>query len=234
LIAPELAEAASVYPHPPLSNSSVENAAVPKLSVMALVPPESEAPRHALVPMDMATAAPARGLPLLSFARTFTGGRLRPAVAGIERPETVCAELGGVEKDREATVLNVATTDRGLVIVSTQEPAPVQVSPLQPAKPEPAEGKAERVTVVPELKFAEHAMAEQSIPAGLLSILPLPLPAALTSKVFVVLAGGPKEAVMDRAAVIETAQDPVPVQAPLQPRKADPAVGAAVRMTEVP
>src|SRR5262252_506471 len=45
---------------------------------------------------------------------------------------------------------------------------------------------------------------------------------------------GLKVAVTDCAAVIETVQVPVPVQAPLQPAKVEPLAAAAVRVTEVP
>ncbi len=41
-------------------------------------------------------------------------------------------------------------------------------------------------------------------------------------------------AVTDRAAVIDTVQVPVPVQAPLQPAKLEPLAAEAVRVTEVP
>ena len=44
---------------------------------------------------------------------------------------------------------------------------------------------------------------------------------------------GLKVAVTLWAAVIETAQLPVPVQAPAQPEKVDPGSGEAVSMTEV-
>ena len=41
-------------------------------------------------------------------------------------------------------------------------------------------------------------------------------------------------AVTDWAALMVTEQAPVPVQAPLQPAKDEPAVAAAVRVTTVP
>ncbi len=46
--------------------------------------------------------------------------------------------------------------------------------------------------------------------------------------------GSVKVAVTVGAALIVTVQVPVPVQAPLQPVKVEPAAGAAVRVTTVP
>jgi hypothetical protein len=48
------------------------------------------------------------------------------------------------------------------------------------------------------------------------------------------VAAGPNVAVTFRAALIVTVQVPVPLQAPDQPVKVEPAVGAAVRVTDVP
>ena len=45
---------------------------------------------------------------------------------------------------------------------------------------------------------------------------------------------GVKLAVTDCAALIVTVQMPVPVHAPLQPPKVEPAAGVAVRVTGVP
>jgi len=71
------------------------------------------------------------------------------------------------------------------------------------------------------------------MPVGVLVIVPPPVPA------FVIVRSNVsgsmvKVAVTDCAAVSEMVQTPVPVQAPLQPVKEEPATGAAVRVTLVP
>ena len=75
-------------------------------------------------------------------------------------------------------------------------------------------------------------MAPQLIPAGALVTVPLPVPAllAVNAKVWVV-----KVAVIERAAVMVTEQEAaVPVHAPLQPLKVEPAAGVAVNVTAMP
>ena len=69
------------------------------------------------------------------------------------------------------------------------------------------------------------------MPAGLLVIVPMPVPALLTERENDSTLNA---AVTDLAAFIETAQEPVPVQAPLQPENPEPAAGDAVRVTTVP
>ena len=74
-------------------------------------------------------------------------------------------------------------------------------------------------------------MAPQLIPAGALVTVPLPVPALLTvsAKVWAV-----KVAVTGRAALMVTEQVvAVPVHAPLQPLKVEPAAGVAVNVTAV-
>jgi hypothetical protein len=56
----------------------------------------------------------------------------------------------------------------------------------------------------------------------------------VTVSVYVVTVAVPNVAVTLRAAVMLTVQVPVPVHAPLQPVKVEPAAGAAVRVTDVP
>ena len=72
-------------------------------------------------------------------------------------------------------------------------------------------------------------MAPQLIPAGALMTVPLPALLTVSAKVWVV-----KVAVTVVAALMLTVQVPVPVHAPLQPLKVEPAAGVAVSVTTVP
>ena len=73
-------------------------------------------------------------------------------------------------------------------------------------------------------------MAPQLIPAGALVTVPLPVPALLTVSAKVC---GVKVAVTVVAALMLTVQAPVPVHAPVQPLKVEPAAGVAVNVTAV-
>jgi hypothetical protein len=68
------------------------------------------------------------------------------------------------------------------------------------------------------------------IPPGELVTVPLPFPAFLILSVRRAV----KVAVTEWFALICTVHVPVPVQAPDQPEKTEPAVACAVRVTEVP
>jgi phage tail protein X len=127
--------------------------------------------------------------------------------------------------------LNVAVTALAALMVTLQVPVPVQ-APLQSAKVDPAAAAAVKVTTVPLLKFALQVLG-QVIPLGLLVTLPDPVPANVTESAKVV-AEVLNVAVTDLAALIVTLQVPVPLQAPLQPAKVDPAAAAAVKVTTVP
>jgi len=61
-------------------------------------------------------------------------------------------------------------------------PVPAQLPPLQPVNVEPAAGVAVKVTAVPLANVAEQ-VAPQEIPAGLLVIVPFPVPARETVSV---------------------------------------------------
>src|SRR5262247_2410708 len=66
----------------------------------------------------------------------------------------------------------VAVTDCAALIVTAQEPVPVQQPPLQPVKLEPAAGVAVRVTAVPLANVEEH-VAPHVMPAGALGMVPV-------------------------------------------------------------
>jgi hypothetical protein len=127
------------------------------------------------------------------------------------------------------TAVNVAVTLWLAIILMIQELLPVQL-PLQPTNFDPTPGDAINVTEVPLLKFPVQVEG-QLIPTGLLVTVPLPVPARVTLRGKVGLL---KVAVTDLLAVMLNEQEPVPVQAPLQPAKVDPAAGDAVRVTIVP
>lgn len=118
-----------------------------------------------------------------------------------------------------------------LDIVTTQLPVPEQPPPLQPMKAVPKVGRAVRVTVVPLGKLATQPVP-QLMPAGVLVMVPVPLPAIVMPSTWVV--GTAKLAVTAVAAAIVTTQVPVPVQPPLQPAKTEPAAGVAVSVTVLP
>jgi hypothetical protein len=125
--------------------------------------------------------------------------------------------------------VKVAVTDLAASIVTMQLPVPVH-PPDHPVKLESKEGVAVSVTVAPLLNEEEQVMP-QLIPAGLLSTVPVPVPAFVTERLKVCKL---KVAVTDLAASMVTAHVPVPVQAPLQPAKLELAEGVAVNVTEAP
>jgi phage tail protein X len=125
--------------------------------------------------------------------------------------------------------LNVAVTALAAVMVTLHVPVPEQ-APLQPAKVDPADAVAVRVTTVPLVKLALQVLG-QVMPAGLLLTFPLPVPASVTVRAKV---DALNVAVTAFAAVMVTLQVPVPEQAPLQPAKVDPAAAVAVKVTIVP
>jgi len=95
---------------------------------------------------------------------------------------TVPAPAPALETVSTRAGVKVAVTVVAAEIVTVQVPAPVQPAPLQPPKVEPAAGAAVSVTAVPLVKLAEQ-VAPQSMPAGELVTVPLPVPAGLTVRV---------------------------------------------------
>lgn len=103
----------------------------------------------------------------------------------------------------------LAVTDLAVLMVTTQVPIPVQLSPLQPLNLSLLEaGTAARVICVFSVKGLEQVVP-QLIPAGVLVIVPLPAPDLDTLRINVLRV---KVAVTDLVAVIGTWQDPVPEQ----------------------
>ena len=129
-------------------------------------------------------------------------------------------------------VLKVAVTDRACVIDTTHEPEPVH-APDHPVKVDPRAALAVKVTEVGE-EYASEQSEPQLIPTGELVTIPAPAPALVTVRV----KGPPplvvKDAVTDRACVIDTTHEPVPVHAPDQDENVEPTAGDAVNVTDAP
>jgi len=125
--------------------------------------------------------------------------------------------------------INVAVTDWAAFIVTTQLPIPVHPAPLQPVNADPLADVAVKVTCVPLANAALH-VAPQSIPAGLLVTVSLPLPVLVTVRVYNCV----KLAFADLAGPMVTLQFvPETVSHPLQPVKMEVRAGVAVSVTTV-
>ena len=127
--------------------------------------------------------------------------------------------------------MNAASTDLAVVMGTVQVPMPLHPEPVHPEKVELASGTAVRLTSLPCLKSAAHVVP-QSIPAGELVTVPVPVPDLVTLSWWVM---AEKSATTEAAAVIVTTQVPVPLQPePLQPVKVELTSGVAVSVTVVP
>lgn len=93
-------------------------------------------------------------------------------------PAVIALGLGDAPKSNGGTVSKVAVTFFAASMVTEQLAVPLH-APLQPSSVEPLAGVAVRLTTVPLGKEAEH-VAPQSILAGLLVTVPLPVPARVT------------------------------------------------------
>jgi hypothetical protein len=121
-------------------------------------------------------------------------------------------------------------------MVNVQAPVPEQ-APLQPANTYSEEaGVAVSVTVSPALIGLVLVQVPEVAPKVEVQLMPpvpvtvpLPVPAPVTVTVVRL-----KVALTDCAEFMVTEQAPVPVQAPPQPAKADPAGAAGVSVTTVP
>ena len=101
--------------------------------------------------------------------------------------------------------------------VKVHLPVPEQPAPFQPAKAEFESAAAVSVTDVPGEKVLEQLFTGQSMPAGLLVILPLPVPVTSTTSRGSLL----KAVVTCLSESMSRTHEPVPVQAPLQPENKD-------------
>src|SRR5438445_266287 len=118
------------------------------------------------------TAVPLAKLAAQVAPQVMPAGLLVTVPAPVPALETVSVKVG----------VKVAVTVVAAEIVAVQAPVPEQPPPLQPLKIEPAAGAAVSVTVLPLAKLAVH-VAPQSMPAGELVTVPLPVPAGVTVRV---------------------------------------------------
>ena len=113
-------------------------------------------------------------------------------------------------------------------IVSVHVGAPPEHGPAQPPKVEPGSAVSVSVTDLPSRNRAEQA-APQLIPAGLLVMVPDPVPLLVIVRVRTAV----KVAVTLLFALTVNVHDPVPVQSPLQPVNTKPVAATAVNVTVV-
>ena len=131
-------------------------------------------------------------------------------------PLTCTASVGSKVK--------LAVTDVLLFSVKVQEAVVVLLqAPLQPANAEPGFAVAASVTWDPAVKPALQVVP-QLIPAGLLAMVPEPVPASETVNV----GAAEKVAVTELLLLRVRVQVAVPLQAPLHPMKDEFAAGVAV------
>jgi hypothetical protein len=116
--------------------------------------------------------------------------------------------------------------------VSAQVPLPVQ-RPDHPAKVVPAAGAAVNTTCVPLGKSAEQVPG-QSIPAGLLVTVPVPVPVLCTATWLGVAVELNVALTVDAAFRERVHVADVPLQAPDHPASLEPDAAAAVSFTDVP
>jgi hypothetical protein len=125
--------------------------------------------------------------------------------------------------------VKIAVALSGAFIVGLHAPVPLQ-APLQPLKTDSAAGVAVSCAVLPIGTRALQRLP-QLMAVLLEPMVPAPVPLLAALKLTCVTT---KLAATFCAWFIATLQLPVPLQAPLQPVKADPLAGRAVRVTTVP
>src|SRR5882724_2381161 len=134
--------------------------------------PEQPPPLQPLkVEPVVGTAVSVTAVPLVKLAAQVAP-QVMPAGALVTAPLPVPALLTVSVK----VGVKVAVTVVAAETVTTHDPVPEHPPPFQPLKVEPAAGVAVSVTAVPLVKLAEQ-VAPQSMPAGELVTVPLPVPA---------------------------------------------------------
>src|SRR5712691_5128143 len=123
--------------------------------------------------------------------------------------------------------MNVAVTLASAFSVTLQAPAPEQAPP-HAERIEPLPGVAVSTTGAPEAKSALQVPDEQLNPPGLLETLPPPVTVTLRVRPCT------KAAETDWSEFMLTLHEPLPLHAPPQPVKIQPALGTGVSETSVP
>ena len=132
----------------------------------------------------------------------------------------------------DAVSTKCAVTDLAAFTVSAHVPVPLQ-PPVQPANDHPVDGAAVRATLVPVGNSREHA-APQSIPAGELVTVPLPvLPTTSVNDVCVPVRSNTAPTTTESVGSIVQVSC-VPEQASVQPLNTEPESGVAVRVIGPP
>lgn len=126
---------------------------------------------------------------------------------------------------------NVAVMLVLVLMVMVHGPVPVHEAPVHPVKVDPESGVGLRVMEVPCGNCAVQVVP-QSMPLGVLRMVPLPVPVLLTLRVnegdgF----DDEKTAMTCRGAFMVNAQVLGPVQSPIQLKKVEPESGMALRVT---
>jgi hypothetical protein len=195
-------------------------------------------------PFQPAKAAPADVLgvrltevPLMKLAEQVAP-QLMPAGELVTVPEAAPAPVFDTVRAKVGAGAKSAVTETGVVpMVKVQTPVPVQ-APLQPENTEAEEaGVAVRVTVLPvliALELVHVPVAEPDVMVQLMPPVPVIVPLPVSAAALTVTVVRLNVAVTDWAEFMATVQVPVPVHAPLQPEKAEPADALDVRTTDVP
>jgi len=141
---------------------------------MPAQPPPLQPPK---VEPAAGAAVSVTAVPLAKLAAQV-GPQLMPAGLLV----TVPAPAPALETVSMRAGVKVAVTVVAAESVTVQAPVPEQPPPVQPLKVEPPAGAAVSVTAVPLVKLAAQ-VAPQSMPAGELVTVPLPVPAGVTVRV---------------------------------------------------
>src|SRR5437773_3784240 len=144
------------------------------VTVQGLVPAQPPPLQPLKVEPAAGAAVSVTAVPLVKLAAQVAP-QLMPAGLLV----TVPAPAPALETVSTRAGVKVTVTVVAAEIVTTHDPVPEQPPPLQPPKVEPAAGAAVSVTAVPLAKLAAQ-VAPQSMPAGELVTVPLPVPAGVT------------------------------------------------------